>query len=97
MFSEQLVEGAGEASKACTFPARTWLPSGRITKLYSSPSIRNCLAPRTDQRLPCTCIRCANMIFAAIEKVAVQDDDGTLHIPRQACVTPYTPPAASPG
>jgi branched-chain amino acid transport system substrate-binding protein len=26
----------------------------------------------------------ANMIFAAIEKVAVQDEDGTLHIPRQA-------------
>jgi branched-chain amino acid transport system substrate-binding protein len=26
----------------------------------------------------------ANMIFAAIEKVAVQDADGTLHIPRQA-------------
>jgi branched-chain amino acid transport system substrate-binding protein len=25
-----------------------------------------------------------NMIFAAIEKVAVQDSDGTLHIPRQA-------------
>jgi branched-chain amino acid transport system substrate-binding protein len=26
----------------------------------------------------------ANMVFAAIEKVAVQDQDGTLHIPRQA-------------
>jgi branched-chain amino acid transport system substrate-binding protein len=26
----------------------------------------------------------ANMVFAAIEKVAVQDEDGTLHIPRQA-------------
>jgi branched-chain amino acid transport system substrate-binding protein len=26
----------------------------------------------------------ANIIFAAIEKVAVQDADGTLHIPRQA-------------
>jgi branched-chain amino acid transport system substrate-binding protein len=26
----------------------------------------------------------ANMVFAAIEKVAVQDADGTLHIPRQA-------------
>jgi branched-chain amino acid transport system substrate-binding protein len=26
----------------------------------------------------------ANMIFAAIEEVAVQDADGTLHIPRQA-------------
>lgn len=26
----------------------------------------------------------ANLVFAAIEKVAVQDEDGTLHIPRQA-------------
>jgi len=85
MFSPDVVEGAGEAVEGvfvsspdlAAFSAdyqTTFLPKYKELAGVDSPvSIFHAHA-----------YDAANMIFAAIEKVAVQDEDGTLHISRQA-------------
>jgi branched-chain amino acid transport system substrate-binding protein len=85
MFSPDVVEGAGEAVEGAyvsspdlaAFSAdyqTTFLPKYKELAGVEDPvSIFHAHA-----------FDAANMIFAAIEKVAVQDADGTLHIPRQA-------------
>jgi branched-chain amino acid transport system substrate-binding protein len=85
MFSPDVVEGAGAAVEGtyvsspdlAAFSAdyeTVFLPKYKELSGVDSPvSIFHAHA-----------FDAANMIFAAIEKVAVQDADGTLHIPRQA-------------
>jgi branched-chain amino acid transport system substrate-binding protein len=85
MFSPDVVEGAGEAVEGAfvsspdlaAFSAdyqTTFLPKYKELAGVDDPvSIFHAHA-----------FDAANMVFAAIEKVAVQDDDGTLHIGRQA-------------
>jgi branched-chain amino acid transport system substrate-binding protein len=85
MFSPDVVEGAGEAVEGAfvsspdlaAFSAdyqTTFLPKYKELAGVEDPvSIFHAHA-----------FDAANIIFAAIEKVAVQDEDGTLHIPRQA-------------
>lgn len=85
MFSPDVVEGAGDAVEG-TFVSSpdlsafsadyqtTFLPKYKEIAGVDDPvSIFHAHA-----------FDAANMVFAAIEKVAVQDEDGTLHIPRQA-------------
>ena len=85
MFSPDVVEGAGDAVEG-TFVSSpdlaafsedyqtTFLPKYKELSGVDEPvSIFHAHA-----------FDAANLIFAAIEKVAVQDEDGTLHIPRQA-------------
>lgn len=84
MFSPDVVEGAGEAVEGvfvsspdlAAFSAEyesTFLPKYRELSGAETPvSIFHAHA-----------FDAANLIFAAIEKVAIQDEDGTLHIPRQ--------------
>jgi branched-chain amino acid transport system substrate-binding protein len=85
MFSPDVVEGAGDAVEGAyvsspdlaAFSAdyqSTFLPKYKELSGVDEPvSIFHAHA-----------FDAANMVFAAIEKVAVQDEDGTLHIPRQA-------------
>jgi branched-chain amino acid transport system substrate-binding protein len=85
MFSPDVVEGAGDAVEGtfvsspdlAAFSAdyqSTFLPKYKELAGVDDPvSIFHAHA-----------FDAANMVFAAIEKVAVQDEDGTLHIPRQA-------------
>jgi len=85
MFSPDVVEGAGDAVEGAfvsspdlaAFSAdyqTTFLPKYKELAGVDDPvSIFHAHA-----------FDAANMVFAAIEKVAVQDEDGTLHIPRQA-------------
>jgi len=85
MFSPDVVEGAGEAVEGAYVSSpdlaafsedyqTTFLPKYKELAGVDDPvSIFHAHA-----------FDAANMIFAAIEKVAVQDEDGTLHIPRQA-------------
>jgi branched-chain amino acid transport system substrate-binding protein len=85
MFSPDVVEGAGEAVEGAfvsspdlaAFSAdyqATFLPKYKELAGVDDPvSIFHAHA-----------FDAANMVFAAIEKVAVQDEDGTIHIPRQA-------------
>ncbi|PWB75748.1 MAG: branched-chain amino acid ABC transporter substrate-binding protein [Anaerolineales bacterium] len=85
MFSPDVVEGAGDAVEGlfvsspdlAAFSAdyqTVFLPKYKELSGVDSPiSIFHAHA-----------FDAANMVFAAIEKVAVQDEDGTLHIPRQA-------------
>jgi branched-chain amino acid transport system substrate-binding protein len=85
MFSPDVVEGAGEAVEGAFVSSpdlaafsedyqTTFLPKYKELAGVEDPvSIFHAHA-----------FDAANMIFAAIEKVAVQDEDGTLHIPRQA-------------
>jgi branched-chain amino acid transport system substrate-binding protein len=85
MFSPDVVEGAGDSVEGtfvsspdlAAFSAdyqSTFLPKYKELAGVEDPvSIFHAHA-----------FDAANMLFAAIEKVAVQDEDGTLHIPRQA-------------
>ncbi|MGB8983012.1 MAG: branched-chain amino acid ABC transporter substrate-binding protein [Anaerolineales bacterium] len=85
MFSPDVAEGAGEAVEGAFVSSpdlaafsedyqTTFLPKYKELAGVDDPvSIFHAHA-----------FDAANMIFAAIEKVAVQDEDGTLHIPRQA-------------
>jgi len=85
MFSPDVVEGAGEAVEGlfvsspdlAAFSAdyeTVFLPKYKELSGVDSPiSIFHAHA-----------FDAANLVFAALEKVAVQDADGTLHIPRQA-------------
>lgn len=85
MFSPDVTEGAGEAVEGlfvsspdlAAFSAdyqTTFLPKYKELAGVDEPvSIFHAHA-----------FDAANIVFAAIEKVAVQDEDGTLHIPRQA-------------
>lgn len=85
MFSPDVVEGAGDAVEG-TFVSSpdlaafsedyqtTFLPKYKEISGVDEPvSIFHAHA-----------FDAANLVFAAIEKVAIQDEDGTLHIPRQA-------------
>jgi len=85
MFSPDVVEGAGDAVEGAfvsspdlaAFSAdyeSVFLPKYKELAGVDSPvSIFHAHA-----------FDAANMVFAAIDKVAVQDEDGSLHIPRQA-------------
>jgi branched-chain amino acid transport system substrate-binding protein len=84
MFSPDVVEGAGEAVVG-TFVSSPDLASfgsdyqakfiPKYNELFGSDPISIFHAHAYDAM---------SMVLAAIEKVAVQDEDGTLHIPRQA-------------
>lgn len=85
MFSPDVVEGAGEAVEGA-------FVSSPDTAAYSS-DYKTVFLPKYKELSgvaePVSIFHAhaydaTNMIFAAIEKVAVQDPDGTLHIPRQA-------------
>jgi branched-chain amino acid transport system substrate-binding protein len=85
MFSPDVVEGAGEAVEGAFVSSpdlaafsedyqTTFLPKYKELAGVDDPvSIFHAHA-----------FDAANLVFAAIEKVAVQDEDGSLHIPRQA-------------
>ena len=85
MFSPDVVEGAGDAVEG-TFVSSPDLAA--FSADYESvflPKYKE-LAGVDDpvSIFHAHAFDAANMVFAAIEKVAIQDEDGTLHIPRQA-------------
>jgi branched-chain amino acid transport system substrate-binding protein len=98
MFSPDVVEGAGDAVEGtfvsspdlAAFSAdyqSTFLPKYQELAGVEDPvSIFHAHA-----------FDAANIVFAAIEKVAIQDEDGTLHIPRQALRDAVAATASFPG
>ncbi len=84
MFSPDLVEGAGDAVEGL------FLSSPDLASF--GPEYQSTFLPKYEEMFGTEPISvfhahgydAANMVFAAIEEVAVQDPDGTLHIPRQA-------------
>jgi branched-chain amino acid transport system substrate-binding protein len=84
MFSPDVVEGAGEDVEG------VYVSSPDFTKFEAS--YENDFLPKYEAKFgsgPISIFHAhaydaMNIVFAAVEKVAVQDADGTLHIPRQA-------------
>jgi len=84
MFSPDVVEGAGDAVEGVFVSSPDFTAFGdkykndflvKYKEKYGSEPLSIFHAHAYDAM---------NIVFAAIEKVAVQDKDGTLHIPRQA-------------
>jgi len=82
-FSPDFVKAAGEACQDMYHSSPDFAAFGQayqdFLKKYETKYGRKVMAPFHGHAYDA-----ANMIFAAIEKVAVQDADGTLHIGRQA-------------
>ena len=85
MFSPDVVEGAGDAVEGVYVSSPD---TSAFTADYETvflPKYKEISGEETPVSIfHAHAYDAANMVFAAIEKVAVQDADGTLHIPRQA-------------
>ncbi len=82
-FSPDLLKAAGEAAKGMYHSSPDFSVFGAayqdLLQKYEAKYGRKVLAP-----FHAHAYDAANLVFAAIEKVAVQDSDGTLHIGRRA-------------
>ncbi len=85
MFSPDVVEGAGEAVEGTFVSSPDLAAFSADYKTVFLPKYKELSGVENPVSIfHAHAYDAANMIFAAIEKVAVQDADGTLHIPRQA-------------
>lgn len=85
MFSPDVVEGAGEAVEGAFVSSPDTAAYSDDYKTVFLPKYKELSGVEEPVSIfHAHAYDAANMIFAAIEKVAVQDPDGTLHIPRQA-------------
>lgn len=84
MFSEQVVEGAGEAVEGLFLSSPDLAAFGPDYQATFLPKYEELFGTAPISVFHAHAYDAANILFAAIENVAIQDDDGTLHIPRQA-------------
>lgn len=84
MFSPDTVEGAGEAVEGLMVSSPDLSAFGPEYQSVFIPKYNELFGTDPISIFHAHAHDAAMMIFAAIEKVAVQEDDGTLHIPRQA-------------
>jgi branched-chain amino acid transport system substrate-binding protein len=85
MFSPDVVEGAGDAIEGVFVSSPDLAAFSADYETTFLPKYKEISGEETPVSIfHAHAYDAANMVFAAIEKVAVQDADGTLHIPRQA-------------
>jgi len=84
MFSPDVVEGAGDAVEGLYVSSPDLAAFGADYQAVFLPKYNELFGTDPISIFHAHCFDAANIIFAAIEKVAVKDADGTLHIPRQA-------------
>ena len=84
MFSPDLVEGAGDAVEGLYLSSPDLAAFGEDYQTTFLPKYQEMFGTEPISIFHAHAYDAANLIFAAIEEVAVQDEDGTLHIPRQA-------------
>jgi len=84
MFSPDVVEGAGNAVEGLFVSSPDLASFSADYQSVFLPKYKELAGTDQTNIFHAYAYDAANMIFAAIEKVAVQDVDGTLHIPRQA-------------
>lgn len=84
MFSPDVMEGAGEAVEGLFVSSPDLSAFGADYTTTFLPKYKDLFGTDPISIFHAHAHDAAMLIFAAIEKVAVQDDDGTLHIPRQA-------------
>lgn len=84
MFSPDVVEGAGDAVEGLYLSSPDLASFGEDYQTTFLPKYQEMFGTEPVSVFHAHAYDAANMIFAAIEEVAVQDEDGTLHIPRQA-------------
>lgn len=84
MFTEDVVEGAGEAVEGLFLSSPDLAAFGPEYQSTFLPKYQELFGTEPISIFHAHAFDATNMIFAAIEQVAVQDEDGTLHIPRQA-------------
>jgi branched-chain amino acid transport system substrate-binding protein len=84
MFSPDVVEGAGDAVEGLYVSSPDLAAFGADYAAVFLPKYKEMFGTDPISIFHAHAYDAANIIVAAIEKVAVQDKDGTLHIPRQA-------------
>src|SRR3990170_2048882 len=84
MFSPDVVEGAGEAVEGLYVSSPDLAAFAEAYSTNFLPKYKELFGTDPISIFHAHAYDAAMMIFAAIEQVAVQDADGTLHIPRQA-------------
>ena len=85
MFSPDVVEGAGDAIEGVYVSSPDLAAFSADYETTFLPKYKEISGEETPVSIfHAHAFDAANMVFAAIEQVAVQDEDGTLHIPRQA-------------
>jgi branched-chain amino acid transport system substrate-binding protein len=84
MFSGDVVEGAGDAVEGLFLSSPDLSAFGPEYESTFKPKYQEMFGTEPISIFHAHAYDAANMVFAAIESVAVQDEDGTLHIPRQA-------------
>ena len=84
MFSPDVVEGAGEAVEGLYVSSPDLAAFAEAYAANFLPKYKELFGTDPISIFHAHAYDAAMMIFAAIEQVAVQDADGTLHIPRQA-------------
>ncbi|HEX6269705.1 MAG TPA: branched-chain amino acid ABC transporter substrate-binding protein [Anaerolineales bacterium] len=83
MFSEQVVEGAGEAVEGLFLSSPDLAAFGADYQAVFVPKYQEMFGTDPISIFHAHAYDATNLVLAAIENVAVQDEDGTLHIPRQ--------------
>lgn len=84
MFSPDTVEGAGEAVEGLFVSSPDLAAFGSDYQTVFVPKYNELFGTDPISIFHAHAHDAAMLVFAAIEKAAVQDEDGTLHIPRQA-------------
>ena len=85
MFSPDVVEGAGSSIEGVFVSSPDLAAFSADYESTFLPKYRELSGEETPVSIfHAHAFDAANMVFAAIEQVAIQDEDGTLHIPRQA-------------
>ena len=84
MFSPDVVEGAGDAVEGVYVSSPDLAAFSADYETTFLPKYRELSGEDPVSIFHAHAFDAANMVFAAIEKVAVQEEDGTLQIPRQA-------------
>jgi branched-chain amino acid transport system substrate-binding protein len=84
MFSPDVTEGAGEAVEGLFVSSPDTASFGPDYQSVFLPKYEELFGTQPISIFHAHAYDAMNIVIAAIEKVAVQDEDGTLHIPRQA-------------
>jgi branched-chain amino acid transport system substrate-binding protein len=84
MFSPDVVEGTGEAVEGLYVSSPDLEAFNEDYQSVFLPKYKELAGAEPISIFHAHAYDAANMVFAALEKVTVQDMDGTLHIPRQA-------------
>lgn len=84
MFSPDVTEGAGEAVEGLFVSSPDTASFGPDYQTVFLPKYKELFGTEPISIFHAHAYDAMNIVIAAIEKVATQDEDGTLHIPRQA-------------